>query len=201
MFINGTFRHFQIPEFRKACYLLTSSLAAATFVSLSHSKAVPSQHSSREDGLGFGQRRGIFIGLWVLSTPSHPPQPPQGAGHRFHSVNSLRNPWRRSWDGLGRDKTQGIREQLPKVLDCRTRGEDKKPALEMWGKEDIWKCFSNVGAGQSLLGTAGWRMRMWIVRVQHRDLWWENLYGRDREGGMGNLGCRTASGGCWGGVS
>lgn len=42
---------------------------------------------------------------------------------------------------------------------------------------------------------------MWIVWVQHTDLWWKNLGGRDRERGMENLGCRTPSGGCLGGVS
>lgn len=115
IFINGTFRHFQIPEFRKACYLLTSFLAAVVFASLSHTLAskAPGRMAS-----GFGQRRGNFIGLQVLSIPS---RPPQGPGHRFHagfaSVNSQRNSWRKSWDGLGRDKTQGIRKQPPEVPD------------------------------------------------------------------------------------
>lgn len=66
IFINGTFRHFQIPEFRNAYYLLTSFLAAATFAPLSHTRPAKLQ-GGWPWYLGKGE--GILL-VCLLSTPS-----------------------------------------------------------------------------------------------------------------------------------
>lgn len=80
--------------------------------------------------------------------------------------------------------------QRSRTVICEERMENL--CLKCGKKRIIWKCFSNPRAGQSHPGTSGWRMRAWIVWVQHVDLQWGNLGGKDGEVGMENLGCRTS---------